>query len=70
LGLGFFTRLVILPDLETGVVVELEVTDMPAIYRDSALVKLTRNQTLSPAASNFAQLLQNEAKKQKIVLKA
>jgi LysR family transcriptional regulator, low CO2-responsive transcriptional regulator len=70
LGLGFFTRLVILPDLETGVVVELEVTDMPTIYRDSALVKLTRNQNLSPAASNFAQLLQSEAKKQKIVLKA
>lgn len=70
LGLGFFTSLVILPDLEAGIVAELEVTDMPVIYRDSALVKLTRNQSLSPAASNFIKLLQSQAKKQKVLLES
>jgi LysR family transcriptional regulator, low CO2-responsive transcriptional regulator len=68
LGMGFFTKMVILPDLETGSVVELEVTDMPPIYRDTALVRLSRNSNLSPAASNFVQLLQGEAKKQKLLL--
>ncbi len=68
LGMGFFTKMVILPDLETGNVVELEVTDMPFIYRDTALVRLSRNSNLSPAAINFAQLLQGEATKQKLLL--
>ena len=67
LGMGFFTKLVILPDLEAGSVIELEVTDMPAIYRDTALVRLSRNSNLSPAASNFARLLQSEAKRQKVL---
>jgi LysR family transcriptional regulator, low CO2-responsive transcriptional regulator len=69
-GMGFFTKMVILPDLETGQVVELEVTDMPTIYRDTALVRLSRNTELSPAASNFTQLLQRQAEKQKVLLKS
>jgi LysR family transcriptional regulator, low CO2-responsive transcriptional regulator len=68
LGIGFFTKMVILPELETGNVVELSVTDMPPIYRDTALVRLSRNTELSPAASNFMGMLQEEAKKQKILM--
>lgn len=68
MGVGFFTKMVILPELEAGGVVELEVTDMPPLYRDTALVKLTRNSELSPAANNFAQILQIEAKKQKLLI--
>jgi LysR family transcriptional regulator, low CO2-responsive transcriptional regulator len=70
LGMGFFTKMVILPDLEAGTVVELEVSNMPPIYRDTALVRLTRNSGLSPAASNFAGILQGEAKKQKLLLES
>lgn len=68
MGIGFFTKMVILPELESGSVVGLEVTDMPPIYRDTALVRLSRNKELSPAASNFAQILQTEAKKQKLLV--
>ncbi|MGL4608260.1 MAG: LysR family transcriptional regulator [Trueperaceae bacterium] len=66
-GLGFFTKMVILPELESGSVVELFVTDMPPIYRDTALVRLSRNTELSPAASNFVEMLQAESEKQKIL---
>jgi LysR family transcriptional regulator, low CO2-responsive transcriptional regulator len=69
-GMGFFTKMVILPDLEAGSVVELEVTDMPTIYRDTALVRLSRNAELSPAAKNFVQLLRKQAEKQKVLLKS
>jgi LysR family transcriptional regulator, low CO2-responsive transcriptional regulator len=62
--------MVILPDLEAGSVVELEVTDMPTIYRDTALVRLSRNAELSPAAKNFVQLLQKQAEKQEVLLKS
>jgi LysR family transcriptional regulator, low CO2-responsive transcriptional regulator len=68
MGIGFFTKMVILPELEDGSVVRLEVSDMPPIYRDTALVKLSRNTEVSPAASNFSQLLQVEAKKQKLLV--
>jgi LysR family transcriptional regulator, low CO2-responsive transcriptional regulator len=68
LGIGFFTRMAILPELENGSVVALEVTDLPPIYRDTALVKLSRTTELSPAANNFSQLLQVEAKKQKLLV--
>jgi LysR family transcriptional regulator, low CO2-responsive transcriptional regulator len=68
LGVGFFTKMVILPELESGSVVEIGVTDMPPIYRDTALVRLTRNSEVSSAANNFAQLLKNEAKKQNVWL--
>lgn len=68
LGMGFFTKMVILPDLEAGTVMELEVTDMQPIYRDTALVRLSRNTELSPAANNFVQLLQRQAEKQKVLL--
>jgi LysR family transcriptional regulator, low CO2-responsive transcriptional regulator len=68
MGIGFFTRMVILPELEAGSVVALEVTDLPPIYRDTALVRLSRNSTLSPAANNFAGILLEAAKKQNLLL--
>jgi LysR family transcriptional regulator, low CO2-responsive transcriptional regulator len=66
-GLGFFTKMIILPELESGLAAELKVTDMPTIYRDSALVHLTRTQ-LSPASNNFVTFIKAEATKQKMLL--
>ncbi len=63
-GGGFFSRPTILPDLEAGRAVEVKVLDMAPIYRDTALVHLARQDTLSPAAANFVERLQLEAKVQ------
>jgi LysR family transcriptional regulator, low CO2-responsive transcriptional regulator len=68
LGIGFFTKMVILPDLEAGNVVELKVSDMPPIYRDTALVRLARNNEMSVSANNMVKILQAEARKQTILL--
>jgi len=60
-GVGFFPRMVIAPDLEGGRVVEVPVADLSPLYRDSALVRLTRHATLSPVAAHFLAILRDEA---------
>jgi len=65
-AVGFFTRAYIHAELAVGDVVELPISDLPMLYRDSALVRLARNETLSAAASQFVGLLQARAKALKI----
>ena len=60
-GVGFFPRMVIAPDLESGRVVEAPVSDLSPLYRVSALVRLTRHAALSPVAANFLDILRDEA---------
>lgn len=64
---GFFSKPTILPDLSSGRIVELEVTDLPPIARETALVHLSRHRQLSAAAHNFAELLRLEARRQKLL---
>jgi len=60
-GVGFFPRMVIAPDLESDRVVEVPVSDLAPLYRDSALVRLTRHAALTPVAANFLDILRDEA---------
>lgn len=64
IGIGFFTKMVILPDVEAGHVVEVPVLDLPPVHRDTALVYLTRHSVLSKPAVKFVQQLKLEAQKQ------
>jgi len=69
-GAGFSTKMVILPDLEAGHVVELEISDMPPIYRDTALVHLSRHTALSTPASNFVRFVKAQAQRTGILVEA
>lgn len=60
-GVGFFPRMVIASDLESGWVVDVAVSDLSPPYRDSALVRLTRHATISPVAAHFLDILREEA---------
>lgn len=63
IGVGYFPQTLIETDLRSGQVVELTVADLPPIYRDSALVHLARNTTLSMPASNFVTKLRRQAER-------
>lgn len=65
-AIGFFTRAYIHTELAVGDVVELSISDLPPLFRDSALVRLARNESLSAAALQFVGLLQARAKTLKI----
>ena len=58
---GFFTQMYIIQTLQTGTLVEIPVTDLRPLYRDSALVCLERRATLSPAASALVQCIRERA---------
>lgn len=58
---GFFTQMYILSALRTGALVELPVTDLKPLYRDSALVCLERRANLSPAATALVHCLRERA---------
>jgi DNA-binding transcriptional LysR family regulator len=63
LGAGFFTRSLVEPDLDTGRVVEIQIDDMPPIYRDSALVCLSRNEKrIASLALNFIDCIKQQAR--------
>lgn len=66
-GVGFFAKMMILPDIKVGQVVEIPVLDLPPIHRDIALVHLTRHSALSSTAINFIQQLKLEAQKQELL---
>ena len=59
-GVGFFTRALVADDLQRGALAEVAVRDLPAIARDSALVRRLRAAPLSPAAAKLAALLHAE----------
>lgn len=60
-GFGFFTQAYIAPDLQEGKLVEIPVTDLPPLYRDSALVRLERQTELSPAAEVLVRCIRARA---------
>lgn len=60
-GLGFFPRMFIAPDLAQGQLVEVQVTDFPPLHRETALVRLARHEALSTAAQNFSEVVREEA---------
>ena len=47
-------------DLAAGNVVALEVSDLPPIYRDGALVRLARNEPLGPIELDFVACLREQ----------
>lgn len=63
IGAGFFNRGQITSELMGEEMVEIEVADLPPLSRDSALVRLTRNSTLSAAASHFIENVHEQAKR-------
>lgn len=58
---GFFTQGYITPELERGTAVAVAVTDLPPLYRESALVQMERQSTLSPAADALVRHIANRA---------
>ena len=60
-GAGFFTEMVALPEVETGELVRVAVDDMPKLYRGSALVRLTRRESLSPTTVTFVDQVKRTA---------
>jgi DNA-binding transcriptional LysR family regulator len=67
LGIGFFTRTSIAAAVNAGHVVEIPITQMPPLSRDTALVRLDRNQALSPIAEAFVLALRSYASRQNIL---
>lgn len=63
IGLGFFTRVHVLDDLNSGVLVELTVEDLKPLTRESALVWLPRESSLSAATESFVECLRVQAVK-------
>jgi LysR family transcriptional regulator, low CO2-responsive transcriptional regulator len=62
-GVGFFTRTYIADDLASGGLMEIEVRDLPRIFRDSALVRRSRSGPLSPAAAQLVQAIRAQAQR-------
>lgn len=50
-GAGFSTKMVALPKLDAGQLVKVAVEDMPVLYREGALVQLSRRESLSLTAA-------------------
>jgi LysR family transcriptional regulator, low CO2-responsive transcriptional regulator len=67
IGVGFFPQTLIEAELANGQLVELTVTDLPPVARDSALVHLARNTTLSMPATNLVTILRRQAEQLKLV---
>jgi DNA-binding transcriptional LysR family regulator len=60
-GVGFFARTYVSDDLERGDLVEVAVSDMPRIFRDSALVRRAHAGPLSPASAGLVEALRRQA---------
>jgi DNA-binding transcriptional LysR family regulator len=58
---GFFTHTYVAEDLQRGTLKHTPVRDLPAIYRDSALVRRARGAPLSPAAAALVTSLRRQA---------
>jgi LysR family transcriptional regulator, low CO2-responsive transcriptional regulator len=60
-GAAFFTRTLMADALASGQVVELPVTDLPPIYRETALLHRQRTTPLSPAVQDFVACVRRQA---------
>lgn len=58
---GFFTQMYVRQALQESTLVEIPVTDLRPLYRDSALVCLERRADLSPAAAALVQCIRERA---------
>jgi DNA-binding transcriptional LysR family regulator len=61
IGIGFFTRMYISDALATGQVVEIKLSDLLPLYRDSAIVRLPRELPLSAAGVEFVEAVRQRA---------
>jgi DNA-binding transcriptional LysR family regulator len=61
IGVAFITRTLVKDDLAAGRLIEVTVADLPPLFRDSALVRLTRGGALPAAITNFVETLREEA---------
>jgi DNA-binding transcriptional LysR family regulator len=52
-GAGFYTQMTALPSIRAQTLMQLTVSDMPALRRDTALVRLARRENLSETAAAF-----------------
>lgn len=60
-AIGFFTEGYIVEELVSGAVTSVPVADMAPLYRESALVQLERQATLSPAAEALVHTIEAHA---------
>ncbi|GHO86814.1 LysR family transcriptional regulator [Dictyobacter formicarum] len=61
IGAAFITRSAIAEELASGQVVEIGVQDITPSYRESALVRLSRNHALPAASRDFIRVLRQQA---------
>lgn len=61
IGAAFLTRTLVMDDLAAGRMVEVAVADLPPLFRDSMLVRLTRGGPLPPAVADFVAVVCEEA---------
>ena len=61
IGAAFLTQTVVADDLANGNLVQINVSDIPQAYRESALVKLTPTRFLSSSNINFLRMLELQA---------
>ncbi len=62
LGASFLTRATVAEELANGRVVEVKVEDLPAVYRESALVCLKRTLPLNTVLQEFVRTLKEEGR--------
>jgi len=62
-AVGFFTRTLVVQELARGELVALEVSDLPHIERQSALVRRSGSRALAPAAHDFVDAIREQAKR-------
>jgi LysR family carnitine catabolism transcriptional activator len=67
-GAGFYTKMVGLPSLNAGTLVNVPITAMPSLYRDTALVRLARRDTLSGTAGAFVAYVQKVGERHGLLL--
>lgn len=68
-GAGFFTWMQVADAVASRELVEVAVTDLPPIVRESALVHLKRSAPLSIAAQTLTALLQERAEQLKLLVR-
>lgn len=67
-GAGFYTKMVGLPSLSAGTLVNVPMMAMPSLYRDTALVRLARRDTLSGTAEAFVAYVQKVSERHGLLL--
>src|SRR5579875_509556 len=61
IGAAFLPRALVAEDLKSGRLVEVEVADVPPVYRESALVHLAHRGPLNAVLADFVEVMREEA---------